>query len=509
MAAKAKPRRAPRRMPTPDDESERDPPAVAADPGSFKDPAGRVYRAGERVLRGLDQDAAAVVAELLRSPFYQRLVAAGDVVRSSWPAAADAARNSVLAEGWSAVLEHEPVPFLSWPYEWPFSMLQDAALLQLRLLTASVGNGWTLKDATPFNIQYSLASGAPRPVFIDVPSFTPRHGAYWRGHRQFCATFLAPLLLTAHLGVPFAPLLKHAPEGVPPEDAIKYFHGLRRFRRGVPAHIWFPARAERALRKPGARRQRVGGSRAGTQSQRMLLALLDSLTRLVRRLSYGAPRSAWTAYPSSHSYDDADFERKKEFVRRHAATLRPALTLDLGANTGVFSRICAPFSRVVVAADADHDAVETLYLALRDNKPARRGDGVERAGEGRNILPVVLDLANPSPGLGWACAERVAFHARAKPDLVLCLALIHHLRVAANVPLPLVLDWLRAFDAPVVLEFVGREDGMFAALVANKEERYEDYSAAAFEAHLRDRFHIRDRLALKGGARELLLLLPA
>lgn len=489
----------PRRMAIADEGSAPDEPAVAPDPGSFKDPAGKVYRAGGRVLRGLDRNAAAVVADLLRSPFYQRLVANGDVVGSSWPPAADAARSSVLADGWCAVVEHEPVPFLTWPYEWPFSMLKDAALLQLRLLTASVGNGWTLKDATPFNIQYSLATGAPRPIFIDVPSFAPRDGAYWQGHRQFCATFLAPLLLAAHLGVPFAPLLKSAPDGVPPEEAIKYFRGLRRFHRGVPAHIWLPARAEQALRKPRVPRKRYPRNSDRKQSQRTLLALLDGLTRLVRRLSY-KPRSVWAAYAHNHPYDDADFEQKKEFVARHAEALRPALTLDLGANTGAFSRIAVRFSRVVVAADADHDAVETMYLAARD-------EGGES--EHRNIIPMVLDVANPSPGLGWAGTERAAFTARAKPDLVLCLALVHHLRVAANVPLPLVIDWLRTFDAPVVFEFVGREDEMFAELITNKQERYEDYSAASFEAHLRGRFHVHDRLALKGGRRELLLLSPA
>ena len=480
-------------------------PTVAADPGSFKDPAGRVYRAGRRVLRGLDESAAAIVADLLRSPFYQRLVAAGDVVGSSWPDPADSARATVLADGWRCVIEHEPVPFITWPYEWPFSMLQDAALLQLRVLAASVERGWVLKDATPFNIQVSLATGAPRPVFIDVPSFTPRNGAYWHGHRQFSATFLAPLLLMAHLGVPYAPLLKSAPEGVPPEQAIKYFRGLRRFRRGVPAHIWFPARAERALRRPAKTSDAGVRPPIRKQSQHMLLALLDSLTRLVRGLSCGKPRSTWAGYAHSHSYDSSDLERKKAFVRRHAAALRPALTWDLGANTGVFSRVAARYSGAVVAADADHDAVEALYRSLRDHETAPAAED----GECRNIIPVVVDVANPSPGVGWAGSERAAFDARTKPGLVLCLALIHHLRVAANVPLPMALDWLRSLGAPVVIEFVGREDEMFQALIANKRERYEDYSAASFQAHLSRRFHVRDRLALKGGARELLLLLPS
>lgn len=458
-------------------------------------------------MRGLDQNAAGVIADLLRAPFYQRLVANGDVIGSHWLDADDTAAASVLADGWGAVVEHDPVPFLTWPYEWPFSMLKDAALLQLRLLAAGVREGWTLKDATPFNIQYSLASGAPRPVFIDVPSFTRRDDEYWHGHRQFCAMFLAPLLLSAHLGIRFGPLLRSMPEGVPPEEAVKYFAGLRLLHRGVPVQIWFPARAERALRRRrGAVPAEIAvpaapGQSPRQQSARMLLGLLDSLTRLVRGLACRAPRSDWSAYAQNHSYDAADFERKKAFVHRHAAAMKPALTWDLGANTGVFSRLVAPFSRTVVAVDADHDVVEALYRALRD-------DGAPSS-EHRNILPVVMDVANPSPGLGWAGAERAGWGARAKPDLVIFLALIHHLRVVANVPLPLVLDWLRALDAAVLIEFVGREDEMFAHLLANKRERYEDYSAASFEAHLRGRFDVRDRLPLKGGARELFLLHPA
>lgn len=481
---------------------------AAPEPGSFKDPSGRVYRVGERILRGLDECAAGTVRALLREPFFQHLVARRDVVASAWLGAEDAAARSVLADGWNAVVEHPPVPFLTWPYEWPFSMLKDAALLQLRLLTASVKNGWTCKDATPFNVQYTVADGAPRPLFIDVPSFEPRRDeAYWRGYRQFCATFLAPLMLAAHSDIPSAPLLRASPEGVPPEHALRYFRGLGLLRRGVPTHIWFPARAERALRR---RRPPAGAQAGGTrQPARRLLALLDNLTRLVRGLSCRAPRSDWTDYAQSHSYDSADLARKEAFVRRHAQALRPDLTWDLGANTGGFSRIAAPFSKTVVAVDADHDAVEALYRSLRE----AQGDGEDRkegkeGGAAGNILPLVMDVANPSPGLGWASRERAAFDARAKPDLVLCLALIHHLRVAANVPLPLVLDWLRALDAAVLIEFVGRDDEMFAQLLANRRERYEDYSAMRFEAHLRGRFAVRDRLALKGGNRELFLLAP-
>ncbi len=469
---------------------------LSADGGSFKDPAGRVYRiatdaGATRIVRGLNDAAAATLESLLSEPFFRRLTADGDVARTTLLPGADPAFPGIVAAGWAAAAEHEAVDFLTWPYEWPFSMLKDAALLQLRLLATAVQHDWILKDATPFNIQWAGA----RPVFIDVPSFVPWHGGeYWQGYRQFCATFLTPLLLTAHLGIPFQPLLRSQLEGIPPEDAARYFYGLRRFKRGVLSHVWFPSKAEARLRK------RDGNGAAGGRSQRrqsktMLLALLDSLRRLIAKLSYGPSLSNWSEYAETHSYDTADFERKKDFVQRHTAKLQPALTWDLGANTGVFSRLAAPHSRTVVAVDGDYDAIELLYRTVQADGP-------------QNIIPLVMDLANLSPGQGWAGRERPAFDRRRQPDLALCLALVHHLRVSANIPLPLFTDWLRSLDATVILEFVGRDDEMFQKLLENKREDYADYTAENFVAAVGKRFAIRDRLDLKGGKRELFLLNP-
>ena len=472
---------------------------LESDAGSFKDPAGRVYRLGGeadgmRIVRGLNRAAAATMERLLAEPFFSELVAAGQVVATAMANRADPDVRRVLGEGWHAAVEHEAVEFVTWPYEWPFSMLKDAALLHLLVLETSVRNGWLLKDATPFNVQWMGA----RPVFIDVPSFVPREdGAYWHGYRQFCATFLTPLLLTAHLGIPFQPLLRSRLEGIPPEEAVRYFSGLRRFRRGVRSHVWFPARAERRVRRR-ERRGRPARSHGDRQRQptTLLLALMDSLKRLIGRLSCGPAHSDWSGYAGSHSYAAADFERKQDFVRRHSAARRPGLTWDLGANTGVFARIAARHSRLVVAADRDAEAVELLYREVRSGGP-------------QNVIPLVLDVANLSPGQGWAGRERAAFDARRSPDLVLCLALVHHLRVAANIPLPRFVDWLRSLDAAVMLEFVGRDDEMFRKLVAHKTEDYADYTAENFERQVRRRFSVRDRLPLKGGSRELFLLEPA
>ena len=464
------------------------------DGGSFRDPSGRVYRLdeaeGSRVIRGLTDETAATMERLLSEPFFRRLVADGDVVQTTSLPREDTAASHMIEMGWASAVEHESVEFVTWPYEWPFSMLKDAAILQLRLLDVSVRNGWMLKDATPYNIQWR----GIRPAFIDVPSFVPLGDRdYWQGYRQFCSTFLTPLFLTAHLGIPFQPLLRSRLEGIPPDEATRYFHGLRRFKRGVLSHVWFPAKAERRMLRRGSPGQPMASRRK--QPRTMLLALIDSLMRLVNGLSYSHTSSDWSQYQETHTYSDRDFERKKNFVNRHTLALRPRLLWDLGANTGVFSRIAAQHSDIVVAVDGDQDAVDMLYR------------GALEGGE-QNIIPLVIDLANLSPGQGWAGRERAAFDKRRSPEMILCLALLHHMRVSANIPLSLFIEWLGSLDATVIVEFVGRDDEMFLKLIEGRSQDYVDYTAEHFQVEIARYFTIRDRLQLKDGKREMLLLEP-
>ena len=463
--------------------------------GSFKDPSGRVYRVGDgasaqRVVRGLTAPAASTVEKLLEEPFFKRLLAGGNVVDTHFLCPEEPIAAAVKDMGWASAVEHESVDFLTWPYEWPFSMLKDAALLQLHLLETSVRSGWVLKDATPFNIQWM----GPRPVFIDIPSFVPREdGEYWQGYRQFCSMFLIPLMLTAHLGIPYQPLLRSRLEGIPPEEAVRYFYWLRRFKKGVPSHVWFPAKVEGWMRTRGRERRPSGSSRI--QRETALLALLDNLARLVKGLSYRASTSDWPRYSETHSYEEDDFERKMAFVEKHTSARRPRLLWDLGANTGTFSRIAARHSEIVVAVDGDHEAVDVLYREAR-------ADGEH------NIIPLLMDLANPSPGQGWAGRERAPFVERRSPDMALCLALIHHLRVSANVPVSLFTEWLRSLDAIVIVEFVDRDDEMFVKLAENKREDFADYTSENFRSEVERRFTVEDRLELKAGKREMLLLAP-
>lgn len=463
----------------------------AADPGSFRDSDNKVYEFDRRIVRGLSASAAAKFEKVSSQDFYKKLCSRGLLIDSVLLAPSDPVAKMVMAEGWSAVYEHKRIPFISYSYEWSFSMLKDAALAHLLIIQQAMESGWTLKDATSFNIQWD----GTKPVFIDIGSFEPwSEGEPWIGYRQFCSMFLIPLMLKAHLHFDPSMLLRSQLEGIPPLQAAKLFRGLSRLKRGVPSHITLPSSVEMRIAKQ-ERDNAPAQARTRKHSRLMVIGLLDGLIRLVRSLKAEAQHSDWSNYALAHSYEDADFDAKVTFVTEAVAREHRDMVWDIGCNTGTFSNIAATNSNCVVSMDGDADAVEQLYLS-------RRGD------EFSKILPMVVNLANISPNQGWGGFERKALDNREKPSLILCLALIHHMRLSANVPIPMFLKWLRSLNADVVIEFVNRHDEMFEKLLTNKSITYPDYTIDAFEASVRSMFLISSRLTIKGGKRELFLLTP-
>ncbi|MGH2981005.1 MAG: methyltransferase, partial [Solirubrobacterales bacterium] len=392
----------------------------------------------------------------------------------------------------AAVLRHERIPVVSYPYEWPFGMLQDAALLELDLLLAALDEGLTLKDATPYNVQFRGAA----PVFIDVGSFERlREGEPWAGYRQFCMLYLYPLLLGAYKDIPFQPWLRGSIDGIAPGEAARVFSLRDRLRRGVLAHVALHARLERRYedREGGEVKEEL---RKSNFKPELIRANLQRLRKLVSRLQWKAGETAWTNYRSECTYSDADAERKVDFVRAAASSVRSGLTWDMGCNDGAYSRIAAESSGYVVAFDYDQATVDALYRSLRDS-------------DERRILPLVANLADPSPGLGWRGLERRPLEHRGAPDLALALALVHHVSITANVPLSEFLDWLHELDATLVIEFPKREDPMVRRLLSGKREGSNaDYELETFERLLGERFDVERREELPSGVRVLYLAHP-
>jgi SAM-dependent methyltransferase len=455
------------------------------DPGSFRDREGQVFYSSDRVCRALSALALEEWEALAGADFFIRAMQERRVVNTRRvPLPPDA--PPAPAQAWAGALEHDRIPFISYPYEWSFGMLQDAALLQLDLLAEALQAGFILKDSSSYNVQWC----GTRPVFIDVPSFQ-RHAPNepWTGYLQFCQLFLFPLMLTAYQDLPFHPWLRGAIDGITPEAANRLLSGRARWRRGVFTHAYLQSRLQAAT--ADARHSMRRTLSDSGFSRELIFTNVRGLRRLVSSFRWRQKSSAWVAYRETHSYTDEDYEAKRRFVATAAAAAPRALVWDLGCNTGDFARVCLDHADYVVALDADPLAIERLYRELRNT------------GEQR-ILPLVGNLTDPSPGLGWQGAERRPLPTRGRPDLVLALALLHHLVIAANVPLDAVVDWLASLGGDLVIEFVAREDPMVQRLLLNKDDRYADYALERLEQALSRNFQIESRLELKSGTRTLI-----
>jgi SAM-dependent methyltransferase len=461
-------------------------------PGSFRDPDSAVFTttAGS-VRRGLSERAADDYDRLCATRFFPRLIEAGDIVGTTDSDGREdaGAPLSPRGEPWARVLEHERIPVVSYPYEWPFAMLRAAASLELEVLRAALDDGMSLKDGTAYNVQFV----GSRPVFIDIGSFEPASGP-WPGYRQFCQTLLFPLLVHAHLGVPPQPLLRGSVDGLAPTDVAGMFRGLRRFRKGVLRNVTLHGLLDRRV-KTATEETKADLKRAGFSTE-VTKATAANLAKLVAGLDVGRRASTWKDYRTTCSYSADDAEAKQAFVRAAIADGPSDLVLDLGANDGEYARLAADHAGYVVAVDSDESVIDGLYRRLR-------ADADER------ILPLVMNLADPSGGIGWRNRERAAFVDRVRPDVVLALALVHHLTIAANVPLPEVVSWLGAYGGRVVVEFVHRDDVQVRRLLANKPPGlFDDYRRESFEALLGEQFLVHGQTTLPAGTRTLYLAEP-
>ena len=454
---------------------------IAVEPGSFRDRTARVFYHDGHILRGLTDTALKEWQALSATNFYRRFSASGALVPTRQRDSASLPFSSDPM--WAGVLEHERLPFVSYPYEWSFGMLRDAAILQLDLVLGALEDDIGLKDASAYNVQWRGTS----PVFVDIASFYKRReGEPWVGYRQFCQMFLYPLLVQAHRDVPFQPWMRGNIDGMDAEVCLNLLSARDYLRAGVLAHVYLQAKAQKAYNQT-TRDVRADLTRAGFD-KRIISANASRLRALVTSLQWKPKQSTWSDYIECGHYADANAAQKREFVRDVAGTRSWPLVWDIGCNVGIFSRIVAERAKYVVAMDADHLAIDRLYHALKSERVA-------------NILPLVVNVTDPSPNLGWRNLERKRIGERGRPDLVLALALIHHIVIGGNIPMAEFVEWLRDVGGDLVIEFVTRQDPMVMTLLRNKDDHYTDYTEENFERELSARFKIVRRQPLGSGAR--------
>jgi ribosomal protein L11 methylase PrmA len=427
--------------------------------GSYRDRRGYVFTSGDRILRSVVSAAAEVQREFLASPAFARLVGSGRLVGTR---IAPDDPSALGVEGAALLLEHERIPFVSYPYEWPFAALRAAAVLQLDLHLELLEHGFSLADASAYNIQFR----GPEPVFIDVLSverYVP--GAYWNGHRQFCDQFLSPLLLTATLGVPYNAAYRGRIEGLSSTELVRLLPLREKLRPRTLLHVVLPARLEAA-----ARRRRVQARPPATRRplpKSALRGLLTGLRRWIERLDPPSWRTDWTSYAADNPYRDSERSAKRELVARAIRAAAPRAVLDLGCNTGDYAAVALEAGAAhVVGAEADAPTAHLAFVRARREK--------------LRFLPLVQDAANPSPAQGWRGAERASFAERARFDFLVALAVEHHLTIGRNIPLDELVGWMVSLAPQGVIEFVQKTDSAVRRMLALREDIFTDYSEESF-----------------------------
>lgn len=453
-------------------------PGVVRDPGSYRDPAGFVFRRDGVVHRQIDASFAADWEHLASSGLYERLLDEGAILRHEEVDPALATAPPAYR-----VIRPEPLETISYPYEWSFSQLRDAALLTLRAQAMAAGAGMTLRDASAYNIQFQRG----RPVLIDSLSFErAQPGRPWVAYRQFCEHFLAPLALMSRVDIRLGLLLRSHLEGVPLDLAARLLPVRTRLSLGLGPHIHLHARAQRRHARDGT----AAAGATASMSPTRLATLVESLRSTVSGLSWDPRGTVWADYADHTSYDAAATAAKEAAVSSALEAAGGSRAWDLGANIGRYSRLAADRGYRVVALDVDPGAVEGHYRAIR--------------AEGRkDILPLLADLTDPSPALGWGSAERASLLDRIDTDVILALALVHHLAIGANVPLPMIASLFERLAPHAIVEFVPREDAMVQRLLASRRDVFSGYSIEGFRAAFAPRFEMVSERPIEGTARTL------
>ena len=446
--------------------------------GSLRDPFGFLTESSDGTLvRHIGARLADASRRFLESDFHASLVESGRLVEHG-----EVGSESSEADG-GLVLEPRRIPVVSYPYEWPFSLLKKAALLTLDIQIEAIDAGFTLRDGTAFNVLFE----GVRPVFIDFGSFDVHaEGQPWVGYKQFCEHFLAPLALAARFKRPPHQFNSASLEGFPLDAASSMMPVRSWLNWGLLWHLHLHGRSIR-------KRSGDGGANTGVRavSTRGLKGLLTSLRGTVNSLRYPMEITDWAAYYSDNSYSDRAMLHKEEVVEEWlAAGGTCELVLDLGGNAGRFSVIASKYAGNVALVDSDHDSVE---LAAREFD--QRGVA--------NIHPAVLDLTDPSAGRGWAGRERQGFHKRVKPDRALALALIHHLVIGAGIPMERVAAHFGEITPSVIIEFVPPGDPMVDLLSANKSGQHHEYTQVGFEQAFSAHFSLKGRQELADSGRVL------
>ncbi len=449
---------------------------------SFRDPSGFVFVDAGQLFRQVNRSYRNHYDQFLQSGLYDDLTGRGLLISH-----AEVDHPQLQEADAYRVLRPQRIPFVSYPYEWSFSQLQDAALLTLDVLKRCLARDMILKDASAYNVQFL----AGKPLLIDSLSFERyQPGQAWQAYEQFCQHFLAPLALMSCRDVRLSQLLRVHLDGIPLDLAVSLLPRRSWFNIGLSLHLRLHARAQR-------RYLGTAPSAAGPRRKRLvkkdLLNIAKDLRSAVAGLRWDHQQTDWAGYYEGDSYQESGFASKRQIVSDFIDRAKPNCLWDLGANTGVFSRIASQRGIFTVSVDSDPGAVEASYRQARQDKDTC-------------IQPLLIDLTNPSAAIGWANSERDALATRCHADCLLALALIHHLAISNNLPLGKIASYFASMAEWLIIEFVPKTDKKVQQLLTAREDIFADYSQTGFERAFGEVYEIVESADVEESARKLYLL---
>jgi hypothetical protein len=450
-------------------------------PASFRDPSGFLFARDGVLFRQINSIYQDHYRQLLDSGLYDLLVEKRKLIPH-----VEVGVSPALPRDAYCVIQPEGIPFVSYPYEWSFSQLKDSALTTLAIQKLALRHGMSLKDASAYNIQFLQCE----PLLIDTLSFEKLEpGRPWIAYRQFCQHFLAPLALMSYRDVRLNQLSRVYIDGLPLDLTSHLLPFRTRLSFGLLSHIHLHAAAQKRYAGQPLD-QKNNGRKMG---QTALLGLIDSLETTIRKLRWNPAGTDWVNYESEHNYSATAGSHKEALVRQYLEQVRPEGVWDLGANVGRFSRLAVQMNIPTVALDLDPAAVERSYLTVKENSESQ-------------LLPIVLDLTNPSAAIGWANNERLSLVQRGPVGLVMALALVHHLAIGNNVPVASIADFFASLSPWLIVEFVPKEDLQVQRLLAARDDIFPDYDQSGFEGAFNQRYTIVSRDPIRESRRLLYLM---
>lgn len=449
---------------------------------SFRDPSGYVFYENDKVYRFIHSSYRKDFELLIQSGLYDALRKDRKLIAIE--------ETDISSPSGGTIIQVEKVEFISYPYEWCFSQYQEAALLTLDLMERALEFDIWLKDASAYNIQFHNGN----PVLIDLFSFEQYpEGSPWVAYRQFCQHFLSPLLLMSKVDMGLGSMMKNYIDGIPLDITSKLLPFRCKLSPQINMHIFMQAKYQKKYEDYGRKTEIDKNKSVSILTRNRLKNLISSLKDVVTSLSLAGENSEWANYYDDTNYSKDSLYEKKDIIERFAEKISPQSMCDFGANKGEFSRIKNVDLKNIISCDIDYIAVDKNY---RINKEK----GLH------HILPLRIDLTNPSPAIGWANVERKSFIDRCDVDLGLALALIHHLAISNNVPLENCASLFASMTQYLVIEWVPKEDSQVQRLLATREDIFDKYNQTEFENEFSKYFKILEKKQVTGSKRVIYLM---